>query len=245
MDGENIARIPQGWYRDPMVPRDRVRWWDGNSWTQHVRPLPALTPTPPHQTADFQPSAPGHSSAMPERTPASSRPPWLALIASALALVAVLSLASLAWVFLRSRGSSVAGPLGGSNVTLTGTVEMTRSVAPASLLSMGVPQDVVDDRTECPPTGWRVNIRDGSGEILASPVGEQVQVSKEQDGAIVTLVCLTTYTATVPREQVYRISTQWSDDHPEDPLVHADITRELSQMPDGQVPALRMMMADL
>lgn len=29
--------VPPGWYSDPNIP-DQLRWWDGNSWTQNLRP---------------------------------------------------------------------------------------------------------------------------------------------------------------------------------------------------------------
>jgi len=34
-----------GWYRDPYAPQ-RVRWFDGQQWTQHSQPVQA-SPSPP------------------------------------------------------------------------------------------------------------------------------------------------------------------------------------------------------
>lgn len=31
---------PAGWHPDPSDPSGGLRWWDGDRWTQHVRPRP-------------------------------------------------------------------------------------------------------------------------------------------------------------------------------------------------------------
>jgi len=31
------TNLPEGWYRDPSMPGVK-RWWDGDAWTDHVRP---------------------------------------------------------------------------------------------------------------------------------------------------------------------------------------------------------------
>jgi hypothetical protein len=55
-----------GWYDDPESD-DLLRWWDGISWTDHVRPNPStgseMPVTPPQRAAP---------------TPSGPRPPWLA-----------------------------------------------------------------------------------------------------------------------------------------------------------------------
>lgn len=50
--GLDVARVvgmnappPPAWYPDQADPRF-VRWWDGQQWTQHVRPAPAQQPPP-------------------------------------------------------------------------------------------------------------------------------------------------------------------------------------------------------
>lgn len=37
---------PAGWYPDPKLGSDRVRWWDGVQWTERVQP--PLPPAPTH-----------------------------------------------------------------------------------------------------------------------------------------------------------------------------------------------------
>jgi hypothetical protein len=47
-------QTPAGWYPEGGVER----WWDGNAWTSHTRPLPGAvpsTPPPPYGTAQAQP----------------------------------------------------------------------------------------------------------------------------------------------------------------------------------------------
>ncbi|NYE49158.1 hypothetical protein HDA32_004278 [Spinactinospora alkalitolerans] len=66
--------IEPGWYADPHGVEDRLRWWNGDEWTQHVRSLSELTggsggstgertrnPDDPEATADLSdaPSRPG------------------------------------------------------------------------------------------------------------------------------------------------------------------------------------------
>ncbi|GAB3249236.1 DUF2510 domain-containing protein [Nocardioides dilutus] len=57
-------QTPAGWYPEGGVER----WWDGNAWTSHTRPLPGAapaTPPPPYGTAQpygvVQPAAPAKS----------------------------------------------------------------------------------------------------------------------------------------------------------------------------------------
>lgn len=54
---------PPGWYADHGVPGTE-RWWDGNAWTAHTRPLGGVVPPGPYQQGHQQPyrqtqSAPG------------------------------------------------------------------------------------------------------------------------------------------------------------------------------------------
>jgi len=44
-----------GWYQDPLNA-DKIRWWDGKSWTEHEQPVtPTLDPSYPHSenTTDY------------------------------------------------------------------------------------------------------------------------------------------------------------------------------------------------
>jgi Protein of unknown function (DUF2510) len=61
-----------GWYADPQDPT-KMRWWDGDAWTGHVRPHPALTPPqqPPVTPALVPAAAPAVAPALaPTATPA-------------------------------------------------------------------------------------------------------------------------------------------------------------------------------
>jgi Protein of unknown function (DUF2510) len=51
--------VPAGWYRDPQATFLRLRYWNGNSWTEHVAP-----------SVDVDPSVAGHDCVW--RTPLSS-----------------------------------------------------------------------------------------------------------------------------------------------------------------------------
>lgn len=42
----STAVVPEGWYDDPDDP-DRVRWWDGQAWTNDIQPLATATFSPP------------------------------------------------------------------------------------------------------------------------------------------------------------------------------------------------------
>lgn len=45
-DGQSLP--PQGWYADPAGSPNTQRWWDGRSWTEHLRqvsPPPSFQPT--------------------------------------------------------------------------------------------------------------------------------------------------------------------------------------------------------
>lgn len=85
---------PPGWYADPGVPATE-RWWDGNAWTAHTRPLGAATAPAPaapqtHQQPYQQtpPYQPRHQ--QPSRQPGSAprgRGPVIAATAAGLVLV--------------------------------------------------------------------------------------------------------------------------------------------------------------
>lgn len=48
------TKPPRGWYDNPEHP-GQERWWDGETWTERVRPK-SQTPAPPPQAADSIPS---------------------------------------------------------------------------------------------------------------------------------------------------------------------------------------------
>jgi hypothetical protein len=45
-----------GWYPDPQAPSERERYWDGQGWTEQLRPLAPAAPTAP--TAPAAPAGP-------------------------------------------------------------------------------------------------------------------------------------------------------------------------------------------
>lgn len=47
-------RPDAGWYADPERP-DRLRWWDGESWTEHTAPVEAGPPAAPAAPDERQP----------------------------------------------------------------------------------------------------------------------------------------------------------------------------------------------
>ncbi|WP_157080245.1 DUF2510 domain-containing protein, partial [Thermobifida cellulosilytica] len=51
--------IEPGWYADPEGPPGQLRWWNGDEWTQHVRPLSEFTSdqNAAESSADVQNSA--------------------------------------------------------------------------------------------------------------------------------------------------------------------------------------------
>ncbi len=61
---DNTGQAPPGWYADTTQPGTE-RWWDGQAWTDHVRPAAVAPPPPPPPPAadpfsSYQPSTEGH-----------------------------------------------------------------------------------------------------------------------------------------------------------------------------------------
>lgn len=42
---------PADWYPDPAGDTTLLRWWDGNTWTEHTQPIPGRSPAPVEQPA--------------------------------------------------------------------------------------------------------------------------------------------------------------------------------------------------
>lgn len=68
---------PEGWFTDPNDP-DKLRWWDGQHWTDRTAPIPETAPPPPTETTRFQatsstPGTLGHVTPPPNETEAVGR----------------------------------------------------------------------------------------------------------------------------------------------------------------------------
>ncbi|RIJ70160.1 DUF2510 domain-containing protein, partial [Nakamurella silvestris] len=48
-----IVTVPANWYPDP-AGSPNVRWWDGTSWTEHLRPAPEPVAAPAQSAAPAQ-----------------------------------------------------------------------------------------------------------------------------------------------------------------------------------------------
>ncbi|OUE24512.1 DUF2510 domain-containing protein [Clavibacter michiganensis] len=74
-DSTGTPSTPAGWYADP-AGSDRLRWWDGTRWTDHLADAPAATAAAfPAGTAPSPASAPagGH---VPPEAPAAAPPAY-------------------------------------------------------------------------------------------------------------------------------------------------------------------------
>jgi uncharacterized RDD family membrane protein YckC len=56
-------RAPEGWYPDPDGTPGRLRWWDGERWTEDHRPDDSPRFAPPVAPAPVRPAAPGEPAA--------------------------------------------------------------------------------------------------------------------------------------------------------------------------------------
>jgi uncharacterized RDD family membrane protein YckC len=54
---------PEGWYPDPDGPPDRLRWWDGERWTEHRRTDESAPFAPPVAPPPVLAAAPGEPAA--------------------------------------------------------------------------------------------------------------------------------------------------------------------------------------
>jgi hypothetical protein len=111
---------PAGWYPDPRDPR-RIRWWDGDGWTETTQPAPTgAVPTPAVATAE------------PAR-----RSPVLPLVVGVLALVLLAGAAAAILIGQRSGpATGAAGTPGGAPSsaapTLSGSAGGSATPEPAS-----------------------------------------------------------------------------------------------------------------
>jgi hypothetical protein len=57
-----------GWYDDPERP-GRLRWWDGERWSEHTRELPDRAPAPQPEPATPEPEEPAAAEPSPASSP--------------------------------------------------------------------------------------------------------------------------------------------------------------------------------